>query len=114
MVDAQLRKASQTCFLGFPRTRLGWWSAALLLVFLASFTLLYVFVSLGVRGGPAFFGSPWLAGTALAIAGSGTGAGLFGLAAIVRQGERSVLAFLAVVVAAWVLILAAKIMAQSG
>jgi hypothetical protein len=79
-------------------TRLGWWPVRFLTAFAAFLTVFYSLVATGQRGGDGFFDNLWLALPILAAGLSGVLAGAIAALAIVRRGERSLLAFLALIV----------------
>ena len=81
--------------LGWPSTRLGWWSAGLVVGFLAFFTLFQVLVASGQRGGETFLSNPWLALSILAAAVSAIAAGVAAAVAIIWRRERSIFSFVA-------------------
>ncbi len=82
-------------FLGWPSTRLGWWSVGLVVGFLVFFGTFQTLVASGQRGGETFFSNPWLALTILPAAGSALAAGAAAAGAIFWRHERSFLCFLA-------------------
>lgn len=73
-----------------PSTLAGRWSAALLAGSAACFVAFFLLVMSGQRGGDTFFSNPWLSGAILVAAGLAIAAGIVGLVAAVRHGERSV------------------------
>ena len=86
-----------------PTTRLGFWAVRLLAVFAASFVVGISLVAAGeIIAGDEAFDSLWLTvpltGAALTTVVAGLIAGVVAAFAIVRRGERSVLAFLPIIV----------------
>ena len=77
--------------LGWPSTRLGWWSVGLSAGFLAFMLLFQLLVASGQRGGETFFSNPWLAVSILIAAGSAIAAGATAIVAILWRQERSIL-----------------------
>ncbi|MBA3468222.1 MAG: hypothetical protein H0T53_01130 [Herpetosiphonaceae bacterium] len=90
-----------------PSTTAGWWAVGLEFWFVGFFGLMQLMVAIDVNAG-TFFSNLWLAGTALAMAGSGIGGGLVALWALVRQRERSLLVVAAGVLGALVLMFIAS------
>jgi len=87
-----------------PKAALGKWStglAAAFVVLLAAFLLL---VASGQRGGETFFGNLALSIPILLAGTSGVLAFLTGLAGVIRNRERSILVFLAMLIGLFVLI----------
>ena len=80
-----------------PSTTAGRWSAALLAGAAVCFAAFFFLVMSGQRGGDTFFSNPWLSGTILVAAGLAIAAGIVGLTAAIRHGERSVLVGIAIV-----------------
>ena len=93
--------------LGWPSTRLGWWSVGLSVGFLFFFCLFQTLVASGQRGGETFFSNPWLALSILPAAGSAIAAGVAAIGALFWRRERSILSvmalFLGLIVAIFVL-----------
>ena len=93
--------------LGWPSTRLGWWSVGLAVGFFAFFGLFQALVASGQRGGETFFSNPWLALSILTAAVSAIAAGATAAVAIFWRRERSffsvVALFLGLFVAVFVL-----------
>ncbi len=79
-----------------PRTRLGKWSAWLIVAFAALLGAFQALVASGQRGGDTFFSNILLAIPMILAATSGIGAFITGLISIVRRKERSIAVFLAV------------------
>ena len=80
--------------LGWPSTRLGWWSVRLAGAFFGFFFLFQALVGAGQRGGDTFFSNPWLAVTILAAGSAAIAGGGAAAFAIVGKGERSLLVFI--------------------
>lgn len=78
----------------FPKTRLGKWSAILILYSIFSLGMLYFFIFLGERGGMTFFSNLKLAFSGISTAVSGIAAFFTGFISIIMRKERSVLVFL--------------------
>jgi hypothetical protein len=89
--------------LGWPSTRLGWWSVGLLIGFFVFFSLFTLLVEFGQRGGETFFSNPWLASTMLVAASSAIAAGVTAVVAIFGRHERSLLSILALLIGMFVL-----------
>lgn len=89
--------------LGWPSTRLGWWSVGLLIGFFVFFSLFSLLVEFGQRGGETFFSNPWLASTMLVAASSAIAAGVTALVAVFGRRERSLLSILALLIGMFVL-----------
>jgi len=86
-----------------PTTRLGLWAVRLLVVFVAGLVVGMSLAGAGqIIGGEGAFDSLWLTvpltGAALTAIVAGLVAGVAAAFAIVRRGERSVLAFLPIIV----------------
>lgn len=86
-----------------PRTTLGRVSVWFLVVGLVSFALFWIAIAAGQRGGETFFSNLWLTIPYLAWALASIAGGGVGVAGMVRDRERAVLVWLAVVVGALVL-----------
>lgn len=82
-------------FLGLPRTRAGKWSLGLLAGCLLAFFLMQLLVVSGQRGGDTFLDNLWLSLPALAGLLCALAAGAMAAVAVIRHGERSLFAFLA-------------------
>ena len=87
-----------------PKTRLGKWSVALVVVFLLLFATLQLLIASGQRGGATFFSNPALALPGLLEGISGVFAFLTGIVGIITSRERSVVVFLAVAMGFLVLV----------
>ncbi len=72
-----------------PRSRLGRWAVSLLFASFVFFGLFFTLVGAGEKGGETFFSNPWLSGTILPAAGLAVASGAAGLAAAVRDHDRS-------------------------
>ena len=90
--------------LGWPSTRLGWWSVGLAVGFFAFFGLFQALVASGQRGGETFFSNPWLSLSILVAAGSAIVAGVAAVVAIFWKRERSFFSFLALLLGLIVLV----------
>jgi hypothetical protein len=86
-----------------PTSAAGAWAVGLCAIFFGFFGLMQILIATGQSGGATFFSNRWLAGTALALAGSGIGGGLTALWAMFRERERSPLVFAAGLLGALVL-----------
>lgn len=82
--------------LNWPGTRMGWWSTGFFLAFVALLILFYALVGSGQRGGETFFSNVYLALSILAAGASAIVSGILAGIAVVRNRERSLLAFLAI------------------
>lgn len=80
-----------------PSTLPGRWSAGLLAASLLCFVFFFVLVMSGQRGGDTFFSNLWLSGTILPAAALAIAAGAVGLAAAIRDGERSLVVGIAII-----------------
>lgn len=79
-----------------PGTRLGRWSVRVIAFSALCFTVFFLLVASGQKGGDTFFANPWLSGTILAAGVSAViGAGI-GLVAVVKQQERSPVVFVTI------------------
>jgi hypothetical protein len=85
------------------RTPLGRWSTRLLTASGALFATFFVLVAAGERGGDTFFSNPWLATSMLAAATLAVVSGGAGLTAIVKEHERSLWVWFAVILGAIVI-----------
>ena len=85
-----------------PRGRTGWAAAGCLAAFIVSLLVFALLIQSGQRGGETFFSNPWLAAAGLGAAVSAIAGGVLGVLALVRDGDRSGLVVLAVVVGALV------------
>lgn len=83
-----------------PTTPLGRWSLRLLLAFVACLGFFAVLVASGQRGGDSLLDNLWLLGSMGGAALSSIGAGVIGVLAMQRQGDRSFAVMLAVVMGA--------------
>lgn len=89
--------------LGWPSTRLGWWSVWLLVGFFVFFGIFSSLVASGQRGGETFFSNPWLAVTMLIAASSAILGGITAVVAVFGRRERSLLSILALLIGLFVL-----------
>lgn len=80
-----------------PRTRAGRWSIRLFGASVALFAAFFALVASGQRGGDTFSDNLWLSGTALPAAFLTVVAAGFGLVAVIKERERSLLVFAAIV-----------------
>lgn len=87
-----------------PKTLLGKWSAGLLVAFVVFLGAFQLLVASGQRGGETFFSNLLLSIPILLAGASGVLAFLAGLISVIRNKERSVLVFLAILVGFFVLI----------
>jgi len=83
-----------------PTTVLGTWSLRLLVAFAACLGLFAILVASGQRGGDSLFDNLWLLGSMGGAALCSMGAGIVGVLAMRRQGDRSFAVMLAVVMGA--------------
>jgi len=94
-------------FFRLPQTGPGRWSAGLDIGFALFLGLFFGLVAAGQRGGMTFFSNPWLATTLLLAVFLAVAAGLLAGFGIFWKNERSIVAFLALVVGLFVLYMAA-------
>jgi cytochrome bd-type quinol oxidase subunit 2 len=87
-----------------PRTKLGKWSAWLIVAFAILLGVFYILVASGQRGGDTFFSNPILTVPMLLAATSAIAAFIIGLISVVKRKERSVAVVLAIVVGLFVII----------
>lgn len=87
-----------------PRTKLGEWSAILIVVMLVSLAMFYSFVSAGERGGMTFFSNLLLAIPMLIAGISGIAAFVIGLITMIKYRERSVLVYITSAIGLFVLV----------
>ncbi|MBU0597916.1 hypothetical protein KKF61_02875 [Patescibacteria group bacterium] len=85
-----------------PRTKIGKWSAGLIGAFVVFLALFYVIVATGQRGGEGFFDNLYLTISILLAGVCGVASFVAGLIAIIKQRERAVLVYLAVIIGALV------------
>ncbi|MDP2685199.1 MAG: hypothetical protein Q8P20_09270 [bacterium] len=83
-----------------PKTRYGKWSVYLIGLFIIFLLIFYALIASGQRGGDTFF-SNWALTIPILLAGiCGIAGFVTGLIAILKQRERSVLVYVAVVIGA--------------
>ena len=87
-----------------PQSALGKWSVGLLAAFVVFFAVFELLVASGQRGGETFFSNLALTIPILFAGASGVLAFVTGLAGVVRNRERSILVFLAMLVGLSVLL----------
>lgn len=90
-----------------PKTKLGKWSVNLIGAFIVFLLIFYAIIATGQKGGDTFFSNMYLTIPFLLAAISGIASFICGLIAIIKQRERSVLAYIAVVIGALVTFFAA-------
>lgn len=85
-----------------PHTKFGIWSVGFIAVCIICFSIFYLFVASGYRGGDTFFSNPALA-IPITFAGlSGAFAFITGIFAIAKEREHSVLVYVSVFLGALV------------
>ncbi len=77
-----------------PKTRPGRWSIWLILGFILFFTVFFLFVAAGQRGGATFFSNLYLTVPVVIAAVSGISAFFVGIIGVIRSRERSVIVYL--------------------
>ena len=82
------------------RTKFGKWSVSLISAFFVLILVFYGFIIAGQRGGETFFSNLTLAIPMLLAGACAVAAFVVGLNAMIRQRERSVLVYVAVVIGA--------------
>jgi cytochrome bd-type quinol oxidase subunit 2 len=87
-----------------PTTDLGKWSAWLIVALAILLGVFFMLVASGQRGGDTFFSNPILTVPMLIAATAGIAAFIVGLISVVKRKERSVAAFLAIVVGLFVIV----------
>ena len=90
-------------FVGMPRSRLGWSSIGLAVLFLAIFVAWLLYVQATPIARPTFFSDPLHACLLLGAAAAGIAGAIVGVLAIVAKRERSFLILLSVLLGAFVL-----------
>ena len=90
-------------FVGMPRSRLGWSSIGLAVLFLAIFVAWLLYVQATPIARPTFFSDPLHACLLLGAAAAGSTGAIVGVLAIVAKRERSFLILLSVLLGACVL-----------
>jgi len=81
-----------------PKTRLGRWSAWLIVAFIVFFGLFYLFVASGQRGGATFFSNLFLTVPVVIAAISGIAAFFTGIIGVIKDRERSFLVYLSILI----------------
>jgi hypothetical protein len=89
-------------FLGVPRTRLGWWSFALALLFFVLLKAVFVWGSQAGHDRRTFFSDPIMGGILLAAAACGVSTGVTSGLGIFWKRERSFLVFITLALGAFV------------
>jgi len=87
-----------------PKTHLGKWSAWLMVAFIVFFGLFFLFIASGQRGGATFFSNLWLTVPMLLAGISGISAFFTGIIGVIKDRERSVLVYLAILIGLIVLL----------
>ena len=87
-----------------PKTRQGKWSAWLMVAFIVFFGLFFIFMASGQRGGATFFSNLWLTVPILLAGISGISAFFTGIIGVIKDRERSVLVYLAILIGLIVLL----------
>jgi len=87
-----------------PQTRPGRWSAWLIIAFIVFFGLFYLFVATGQRGGATFFSNLYLAVPVVIAAISGISAFFTGIIGVIKDRERAILVYLAMLIGLIVLL----------
>lgn len=87
-----------------PRTRLGKWSVALIVIFFLLFATFQLLVASGQRGGDTFLSNLLLAVPMLVAGICGVFAFFTGVTSIIKSQERSVFVFLATAMGLFILI----------
>ena len=89
-----------------PKTKLGKWSAWLIVAFGVFMGIFQALVASGQRSGETFFSNPSLTAAILPAGTAGIAAFIAGLVSIIRDKERSASVIIAVVIGLFVLIFA--------
>jgi len=87
-----------------PKTTLGKWSTGLIVALIVFFAAFQLLVASGQRGGETFFSNLILTIPILLAGTSGVFAFAIGLVDVVRNRERSILVFLAMLIGFFVLL----------
>jgi hypothetical protein len=105
MSNSQDGPSRRLSFVGMPRSRLGWWSIGLAIIFLGLFVAWLLYVQATPIARPTFFSDPLHACLLLgAVVAAFTGA-IVGVLALVAKRERSFMILLSVLLGALVLYL---------
>jgi len=87
-----------------PKTTLGKWSVALIIVFIVLLGVFQLLVASGQRGGETFFSNLILTIPMLIAGVSGISAFVTGLIGIIKSRERSVIVYLSALIGLFVLL----------
>jgi len=87
-----------------PKTTLGKWSVALIIIFIVLLGVFQLLVASGQRGGETFFSNLILTIPMLTAGVSGILAFVTGLIGIIKSRERSVIVYLAALIGLFVLL----------
>ena len=87
-----------------PKTALGKWSVALIIIFIVLLGVFQLLVASGQRGGETFFSNLILTIPMLIAGVSGVSAFVTGLIGIIKSRERSVIVYLAALIGLFVLL----------
>ena len=87
-----------------PKTALGKWSVALIIIFIVFLGVFQLLVASGQRGGETFFSNLILTIPMLIAGVSGISAFVTGLIGIIKSRERSVIVYLAALIGLFVLL----------
>ena len=90
-------------FVGMPRSRLGWWSIGLAVLFVGLFVAWLLYVQATPIARPTFFSDPLHACLLLGAAAAGITGAIVGVLALVAKRERSFMILLSVLLGAFVL-----------
>lgn len=103
MSNSQEGPGLNPSFIGVPRSRLGWWSIGLAVLFLGLFVAWLLYVQATPIARPTFFSDPLHACLLLGAAAAGITGFIVGVLALVTKRERSFLILLSVLLGAFVL-----------
>ena len=103
MSNSQDGPSRSPSFVGMPRSRLGWWSTGLAVLFLGLFVAWLLYVRATPIARPTFFSDPLHACLLLGAAAVGITGAIVGVLALVAKRERSFLILLSVLLGAFVL-----------